>query len=343
MPPALRRYGPGFAVVALAVILAFPLGKAVDISPLVAGVILGVIMANTGLLHPVIAPGIAMAGKRLLRAGIVMLGLRLSFDEVRALGVVGALAVVGVVLLTFFGVQLLAKALGIRPGLGLLVATGYSICGASAVAAMEPLTDAEEEEVAYAIGLVTLCGSLSIAVLPAIGHALSLSVAQFGAWAGAGVHDVGQVTATASAYDEAALAPATLVKLTRVILLAPMIAGVGIWRRVQAQRAVAAGDADAAAAERAEADVPRRAPIVPLFVVLFLVMIGVRATGWLSTDALARAKDVEQALLTAGMFGLGTGVAFGRLRRLGGKPLVLGLVSWILVALVAFGASAIIA
>ncbi len=228
---------------------------------------------------------------------------------------------------TFFGIQLLARLMGVRPGLGLLVATGYSICGASAVAAMEPLADADEEEVAYAIGLVTLCGSLSIAVFPAIGHALDLTAARFGAWAGAGVHDVGQVTATASAYAEASLAPALLVKLTRVILLAPMVAGVGIWRRRQ-RAAVDEGG--------------RRAPIMPLFVVGFLAMIALRATGWLSDEALAFAKDVEQALLTAGMFGLGCGVAFARLRRLGGRPLALGLASWALVAAVALAASAVV-
>ena len=123
--------------------------------------------------------------------------------------------------------------MGVRPGLGLLVATGYSICGASAVAAMEPLADADEEEVAYAIGLVTLCGSLSIAVLPAIGHALDLGVAQFGAWAGAGVHDVGQVTATASAYAEASLGPALLVKLTGSSCSPRSSPASGIWRRRQ--------------------------------------------------------------------------------------------------------------
>ena len=213
----------------------------------------------------------------------------------------------------------------VRPGLGLLVATGYSICGASAVAAMEPLADADEEEVAYAIGLVTLCGSLSIAVLPAIGHALGLGAEQFGTWAGAGVHDVGQVTATASAYAEASLAPALLVKLTSVILLAPLVAGVGLWRRRQ-HRDVAG----------------KRPPVVPLFVVGFLGMIALRATGWLSDEALLRAKDLEQALLTAGMFGLGCGVAFARLRRLGGRPLALGMASWVLVAAAALAASAVV-
>ena len=180
MLPALRRLLPGLVVVLAGVVAAFALGAVVDISPLVGGVVLGVIVANAGLIRPSLGPGISFASKRLLRAGVVVLGLRLSVDEVRNLGVVGFLAVVGVVVATFFGIQLLAGLMGVRPGLGLLVATGYSICGASAVAAMEPLADADEEEVAYAIGLVTLCGSLSIAVFPAIGHALDLTTARSG-------------------------------------------------------------------------------------------------------------------------------------------------------------------
>ena len=322
-----RPYVPGLVLVGIAVVLAFWLGDVVDISPLVGGVVLGVIVANLGLIRPALAPGLTFATKRLLRAGVVMLGLRLSVDQVRDLGLIGAVTVVVVVVASFFGIQALARLMGVRPGLGLLVATGYSICGASAVAAMEPLADADEEEVAYAIGLVTLCGSLSIIVLPAIGHALGLSFEQFGTWAGAGVHDVGQVTATASAYAEASLAPALLVKLTRVVLLAPMVAGVGVWRRRE---------------HMAVAQDGRRPPIVPLFVLGFLVAIALRATGWLSADALDKAKNIEQALLTAGMFGLGCGVAFGRLRRLGGRPLALGLASWAVIAAVALAASYVV-
>lgn len=316
---------PGLAVVALAVLVAFRLGPFVGVSPLVAGVVLGAVVANTGLLSTRFRPGVSFASKRLLRAGIVLLGLRLSFDEMRDLGVVGVIAVVAVVFATFFGVQALAKAMGLSTGLGLLVATGYSICGASAVAAMAPLSDADDEETAYAIGLVTLCGSLSILVLPLLGHALGLDARTFGTWVGAGVHDVGQVTATATAFSDGALVPATLVKLTRVILLAPMVFGVGLAaRRRIAMRRASAGRADTAVREV-------HVPILPLFVAGFLAAVALRATGWLSADTLATAKDAEQILLTAGMFGLGAGIDVGRLRRLGGRPLVLGLASWILV------------
>jgi uncharacterized integral membrane protein (TIGR00698 family) len=314
---------PGLVLVALAVAVAFVLGNAVGISPLVAGVVLGVVVANAAFTRVRFAPGTTFAARHLLRAGIVFLGLRLSMDQVRELGVAGAVAVVLVVLTTFIGIQVLARALGLSPELGLLTATGYSICGASAVAAMEPLSGADQEETAYAIGLVTLCGTLSIFALPVVGHVLDLSTKQFGQFAGLAVHDVGQVTATASAYSEESLAPATLVKLSRVILLAPLVAGVGLWKRRTTATDPVAG----------------RPPLVPLFVVGFLGAIALRATDWLSDDALSGARRIEQVLLTAGMFGLGAGVQFSRLRRLGGRPLVLGLVSWGLVAGVALGAT----
>ncbi len=317
---------PGLAVVVACVAFAFVASGVVDVSPLVVGVVLGVVAANTGLIRPSYRPGFTFAAKRLLRVGVVLLGLRLSLDQIGALGWIGALTVVGVVVATFAGVQLFARSLGLSSGLGLLTATGFSICGASAVAAMAPVSDADEEETAYAIGLVTLCGTLSIAVLPLIGQLLDMTVEQFGAFAGAGVHDVGQVTATASAYSEEALPEATLVKLTRVVLLAPMVAGVGLMRR----RSVA------------EAFDVARPPIVPLFVVGFLAMIALRATDWLSAEALDIARTGEQAFLTAGMFGLGAGVEFARLRRLGGRPLVLGLGSWAIVAGLALGASYLI-
>ncbi len=192
---------PGLALVTVGVGVSFVLHELIELSPLVIGVVLGTIVANTGLLRPALAPGIAFASRQLLRVGIVLLGLRLSFDEVRALGWETLVAVVSVVVFTFFGVQWLGRRLGLSAGLSLLVATGYSICGASAVAAMEPLSGADEEETAYAIALVTLCGSMSIFVFPAVGHALGMTDQQFGTWVGAGVHDVGQVTATASIYS----------------------------------------------------------------------------------------------------------------------------------------------
>ncbi len=271
-------------------------------------------------------PGLRFAGRHVLRAGIVLVGLRLSLGEIAELGPRSLAAVVAVVAATFLGTRWLARRLGLSPSLGLLVATGYSICGASAIAAVEPLADSTEEEVAYSVALVTLCGTLSIGVLPVLGHLLGLGDAGFGSWVGAAVHDIGQVVAAASTRNDAALHAAVVVKLTRVALLAPLLTLVALRRRRRP---------GTAAAGRA------RVPLLPAFLVGFLVAVGVRSSGWLSTASLERLQLVETLLLGAGLVGLGSAVDLGRLRRVGGRPLVLGLASWALVAVAALAATAV--
>jgi uncharacterized membrane protein YadS len=128
--------------------------------------------------------------------------------------------------------------------------------------------------------------------------------------------------ATASHGNADSVAAATVVKLTRVVLLAPLVAMVALGRR----RA-----ATAAEAQGIDADV-ERPPLLPLFVVGFLAAIVLRSTGWIAADTLDRIETVEKVVLTVALVGLGMGVQVQRMRRLGGRPLLLGLVSWVLVA-----------
>jgi len=316
---------PGLAVaLAVAVIGVVVHQRLKVLSPHVIAVGFGILGATFGRIEKVFQPGFKFAAKKVLRAGIVVLGFRLSFDEVRSLGWSALLAVVVVVAATFFGTQWLARRLGLRPSLGLLMATGYSICGASAIAAVEPFADADDEELAYSIALVTLCGTLAIAVLPTLGTLLHLPDGQFGAWVGASVHDVGQVVAAASTHGDVSLRQATIVKLTRVAMLAPLLAGVALSarRRLDPQRLASA----------------KRPPLLPLFIVLFLAAVAVRSTGWLSSSTLGHLKDLETILLGMGLVGLGSNVDLRKLRAVGGRPLALGLASWALVAVVSLAA-----
>jgi uncharacterized integral membrane protein (TIGR00698 family) len=187
---------PGLALVGVLAALAFAASELVDLSPLVAGIAIGAIVANVVTLPAVLAPGVSFAARSILRLGIVVLGLRLSLGDLAGLGADGLVVVAMVVTVTFFGTQWLAARFGVGRDLGLLVATGYSICGASAIAAVNGVVHADEEETAYAITLVTICGTLSIVALPALAEVLGLAGAQFGTWVGGAVHDVGQVVAT---------------------------------------------------------------------------------------------------------------------------------------------------
>jgi uncharacterized integral membrane protein (TIGR00698 family) len=322
---------PGLAVAAVATALAFAVSSLVPgLGPTTVAVVLGLLVANSGLQRAALAPGTAFASRRLLRTAVVLLGLQLPLGAVLALGWQGLLVVVVTVAVTFAGTLLLGRALGLPPGRSLLVSTGFSICGASAIAAVEPLARARREDVTTAVALVTLCGSLAILVLPPLAGPLGLDPVAFGAWVGASVHDVGQVVATASRVD-GALQTAVVVKLARVALLAPLVAGVGLAARRAARSA--SGDDDGGAGDGAGR---ARVPLLPLFVVGFLVAVAVRSTGLVPAGLLEAAQLVQTVLLVAALYALGTGIRLRVLARTGGRSLVLGLVSWVLVAAVAY-------
>lgn len=320
---------PGLTLTAGAVAIAWAVNRVWPaLSPLTGAVILGVAAANL-LPAQVLAaarPGFQVAAKRVMRLGIALLGLQLALGDVLHLGWQTLTFVVAAVFATFFGTQWLGRRLGLPGRQPLLIATGFAICGASAVAAMEGVTrrsadEADEDDdpdPVVAVALVTLCGTLAILVLPLLRTPLGLAdPTTFGHWVGASVHDVGQVVATAGPGGTAAVNGAVVVKLMRVAMLAPMVAGTALARHQPN------GDGE---------NTPARPPMVPLFVAAFVAMIALRTSGVVPASLLSPAKQLQDLLLAAGMFGLGSGVHLRELARTGARPLVLGLASWGLIA-----------
>ncbi|NDZ83318.1 putative sulfate exporter family transporter [Streptomyces sp. SID10853] len=338
-PGPVRRNAPGLALAVVGLGLAEGVHALLPAVPmLTAAVVLGVVAAHVPGLHPFVRgrgrAGLSTAGKRLMRGGIVLLGLKLSIGDVLGLGWATVTMVLGVVLATFFGTWWLGRKLGLPGDQPLLIATGYSICGASAISAVSGALGKDEDDeqlasdVATSVALVTLCGTLAIAVLPLLHHPLGLDNLQFGRWVGAGVHDVGQVVATAQTAGPNALAEAVMVKLIRVAMLAPLVAGVAVaYRRRRAH--------DAAGGKQATG--VRRPAVVPLFVVGFLAMTALRSTGVLPTGVLDAADTAQQLLLAMALFGLGSAVHLPSLARSGARTALLGLASWVVVAGVSYG------
>jgi uncharacterized integral membrane protein (TIGR00698 family) len=323
------KHLPGLAIAASLAAVSFVVEYLIKnntagvISPLVIAVVLGALTSNLGWLPENCRVGLGFAARNLLRLGIVLLGLQLSFSQVRELGAPGLALVIVVVAATFVGTQWLGKKMGLSPGLSLLVATGFSICGASAIAAMRPVSDADDDDMAYAIALVTICGTLAIFLLPAIGELIGFSGAQFGSWVGASVHDVAQTVATAASGNDDAQDAAIVVKLTRVMLLAPLVAAVSFTRRQKLNRTSATDS------KTQKAKLP---PIVPLFVVGFIAAISINSSFNLPSEFLSNVKLLEKSLLACALVGLGAGVDARKLRRVGTRPLALGLISWMLIA-----------
>ncbi|WFB09239.1 putative sulfate exporter family transporter [Streptomyces sp. LX-29] len=326
---------PGLLCAALGVAAAWGTHRLLPGVPmLTAAVVLGITAAHLpgarALVRGAGRPGLSYAGKRLMRLGVVLLGLKLSLDDVLGLGWATVAMVFGVVAATFGGTWWLGRRMGLPGDQPLLIATGYSICGASAIGAVSEVSESEERDIATSVALVTLCGTLAIAVLPLLQDPLGLSDAQFGRWAGASVHDVGQVVATAQTAGGAALSEAVLVKLMRVALLAPLVAAVAVAAR---NRRVASSAAPTAEGARSA----RRPPLVPLFVLGFLAMVGVRSTELLSATALDVAGTAQELLLAAALFGLGSAVHLPSLTRTGARVAGLGLCAWLVVAGASYG------
>jgi uncharacterized integral membrane protein (TIGR00698 family) len=308
---------PGLALAGLAAGIGFAVHALVPGVPVVlVAVALGILLANTSGTPAAAGHGLSFGAGALLKVGIVLLGFDLVLQETLRLGARGLAVVVVVVVATFFGTQWAGRRLGVSEGLSLLVATGFSICGVSAIAAARDVTGADEEEVAYAIALVTLCGTLAIMLLPALHGVLGLDDRSYGAWVGASVHDVGQVIATSSAVGGVAVATAIVVKLTRVLLLGPLVAWIA-WT----QRGVG---------------VPRRRLLPPLFVLAFLGAALLRSVDLVPGGLLPLIDYAKVTLLAAALFAVGARVEFRRLVAVGARPLVLGFSSWVIVSAVAY-------
>ena len=200
------------------------MARPVAISAAFIAIVAGVLIRNTVGFHGVFVPGNTLAVKKLLRLGIILLGIRLTFfqmaeDAVRALPIIVVCITLAIVL-----VHLLSLRLGLPARLATLISVGTSICGVSAIGATSPAIGADDEETSFAIGTITLFGLLAVVLYPLIGrHVLGMNDTCFGTWAGTAVNDTSQVMATGKVFSERAAEVAATVKLTRNLFMAPVI------------------------------------------------------------------------------------------------------------------------
>jgi uncharacterized integral membrane protein (TIGR00698 family) len=248
------------------------------------------------------------------------LGFRLSLGEIAR---IGGPAVVVVVVSTFAALAFgwwVSRRLGLPEKLGLLLGVGGAICGASAVVAADSVVQGDQRDSALSLGVITLLGTVGIVVYPWIGRALGMDDFTYGLWNGASLHEMAQVVAAGAGYSKPAVEVATVVKLARIALLAPVVFGLA-WMLRHEHRA----------AGRAQVSV------VPWFLVLFVVFAAANTTGWLPrgvTDALRRA---DLWLLCVGMAGVGLQTSLADLRAAGLRPVLAGAAQWVFLAAVAYG------
>ena len=321
IPPMLPGWVPGvlltlgLAGAAMGLSRIDVIGETLGLGPVVLAIVIGAVLRNAAPLPSWLQPGIRVSVKQVLSAAIVLLGFELSLEDVIGVGGGGLIVVtvvVGGTLVVAYGI---GRALGLNRKLSALVATGCSICGTSAVVAADAVLDAGEKDCAYAVAVVSVLGTVSMFALPLMQVVLSLPETLYGVWAGASIHSVGQAVAAGLAVGSEAGSTASLIKLTRVIYLAPVAIGLSLlaarWDR-------GSGETETSSTK------PESRPSIPWFVTGFIVVIGINSLGIMPEPVTEALIQLDTVLLAMAMAAMGLEIRINEIRNVGLMPLWAG-------------------
>jgi uncharacterized integral membrane protein (TIGR00698 family) len=308
------------------------------IEPVMLAIILGMILSNSWSMPKSFATGIKFSVKKLLPLGIIFLGARLNFLDIVKVGFEGvALSLLETFVALSFLI-FLARKMKLPSKLGLLLGVGTAICGGTAIVATAPVVEAEEKDVVFSVATVTLLGLIAMFVLPVLASLMHLSQKAFGVWAGLAIHQTPQVIAAGFAYGKDAGQVATIVKLARVCLLAPVVFLVGFLH--------ARSKAKNGEAEKKNINYFH---LFPMFVLGFLGMALLRTVGLipditfhLSNSALfgtgnpnvnlaAFFEDISKYCIVISMAAVGVETKFSAMKQTGAKPFVASLLAALLI------------
>ncbi|SJZ48432.1 conserved hypothetical integral membrane protein [Consotaella salsifontis] len=323
--PLLPGLATAAAIAAIAIALRNLIGIAA-LSPLILSIVLGMVIANTVGAPAWAKPGITFSLRRILRFAIILLGLQLTLSQIGEVGARGLAVVVATLAATFLFTKAAGRLLGVERKLAELIAAGTSVCGASAVIATNTVTEGSDEDVAYAVACVTVFGSIAMIAAPFIGRLLSLDPVAYGLFTGATIHEVAQVVAAAFQGGDAAGHFGTIVKLSRVLMLAPLILALGF----------AAWDRSAEGPREGRA---RRGAPMPWFVFGFLALVVVNSLVPISEEIHQGVAFLASFLLSMALAAMGLETHLGKLKRQGLRPALLGLLASLFIA--SFGLCAI--
>ncbi len=315
------------------IISEFDTVKGLGISPLVVGIVIGIIFANT--IHHTIPhsweSGITFSAKKILRFAIVFYGFRITFQQIGEVGLEGFLVSLIMLATTFvLGTWLGVKIFKMDEDTSMLTASGAAVCGAAAVLATEPVLKAEEHKAAIAVSMVVLFGTISMFLYPVLYTGiienatgfLHMTAREFGIYVGGTIHEVAQVVAVPAsvpnAPDEMANT-AVIVKMTRVIMIAPMLIVLGLYLSFKAKKT--GGEASAMKL------------VIPWFAVYFVGVAGFNSLNLVPTNIVDGINIVDTFLLTMAMTALGIGTRFAKFRGLGLAPIytALGMFIWLVI------------
>jgi uncharacterized integral membrane protein (TIGR00698 family) len=287
-------------------------------SPMIVAIVIGMVFHNLVGTPARAKAGVAFSLRRVLRLAIILLGLQLTASQVAEVGARGVLVIVLTLGATFAFTTWFGRLIGVERKLSQLIAAGTSICGASAVIATNTVTQAHDEDVAYAVACVTVFGSIAMFAYPMLQGVLGLDAHAYGLWAGSSIHEIAQVVAAAFQGGKEAGDFGTVAKLSRVMLLAPIVIGLGV---AATRRARHAGHGHAAA----------KAPL-PLFVLGFIALVGVNSVVTIPLDVKTVIVSATTFLMSMALAAMGLETDVRKLKAKGLRPFLLGFAAFLFIS-----------
>ena len=321
---SINKYLKGLSFVLLLTIVAvfiqdIAIIRSFGLSAIIIAILLGMVIKNTVGIKESMDEGIKLCSKKVLRLAIILLGFKLSLMEIQKLGVKAALLVLIVTGATLIFTRYIGKKLNISRSLSILIGTGTSICGASAIVAVNAVTKSEnEEDVPFAVGVVTIFGTVFMILYPVLFRLLHLNTAFYSLWTGSSVHEVAQVVAAGFSASIAAGVSATLVKLTRVLLIIP----VTILLSIRETKS------------RNTEKFSFKNITIPWFVLMFLGVIVINSIGIIPHNISESFITLDNYLMTVAMVALGLETSITDMKKVGVKPIYLGAISSIFISIV---------
>ena len=313
-----KKYLPGillsFGIAAVSIFLG---GLLPLIGSSVLAIVFGIVLNNSMKLPAVFQEGLSYSGKKLLQYSIIFLGFSMSIGQVSETGISSLRISLITILIAFLAAYLAGRFFKMNRVLTILIGFGTAICGGSAIAAASPILEADEEEIALSISTIFFFNILAVFIFPFLGHLLQMSDAFFGTWAGTAINDTSSVVAAGYTYSPSAGDLATIVKLSRALMIVPACLIFAAYRYIKSKQS---------------AQKTNLKQIFPWFIAWFVLASLISSLGFLPASVIPYTKFISQWLMAMALAAIGAKVSFKKFKQAGAAPLLTGAFAWFCVA-----------
>ena len=313
-----KKYLPGillsFGIAAVSIFLG---GLLPLIGSSVLAIVFGIVLNNSMKLPAAFQEGLSYSGKKLLQYSIIFLGFSMSIGQVSETGISSLRISLITILIAFLAAYLAGRFFKMNRVLTILIGFGTAICGGSAIAAASPILEADEEEIALSISTIFFFNILAVFIFPFLGHLLQMSDAFFGTWAGTAINDTSSVVAAGYTYSPSAGDLATIVKLSRALMIVPACLIFSAYRYIKSKQS---------------AQKTNLKQIFPWFIAWFVLASLISSLGFLPAAVIPYTKFISQWLMAMALAAIGAKVSFKQFKQAGAAPLLTGAFAWFCVA-----------